>query len=172
MNYEQDDTLNEVDKNIELLNFSEDSEIKLQDIAYYVALGEVRLIELRNELQSEVDKYKDEYSSLVERINNFDFSNINNYKYACERYSKFLNNCEDINNHVRVSSLYNLYKKDLFELEILNNRKNELIDTFNIRVSEINEKYDFLVNKLYVYSMYGDLSITSLEPLNLNLVPF
>lgn len=170
MNYENDDILNEVDTNIELLVYNDYSEIKLQDIAYYITLGETRLNDLRNELQSELDRYKLEYDNIAGKISRFDYSNINNYKYTCERYIKFLNDDEDINTHVRIFDLYKIYKKDISELENLNKQKNDLVEIFNHKVSESQEKYDFLVNKLYVYSMYGDLSINRIEPLNVNLV--
>jgi len=169
MNIEEDTVLAHVDKSIEELSYNITSEVTEQDMAYYITLGETRLTEIRNDLQKELDECKDEIIKINNQIDSFNFENINNYKYACERYGKFITKNDDINNHPRIIDLYEKYKMDCDMLRKMEQNKIDNMLLFNSKVSKLLETYMYLVNKLYLYSMYGDISISEIKPLDVNL---
>lgn len=169
MNIEEDTVLAFVDKSIEELSYNITSEISEQNMAYYITLGETRLNEIRNELQKELDECKDDIIKINHQIDSFNFENINNYNYACERYSKFITKNDDINKHPRVIDLYEKYKMDCDMLKKMEQNKLDNIILFNSKVRETVEIYNYLVNKLYLYSLHGDVSISEIKPFDINL---
>lgn len=163
-----DDILNQVDNFLESNYLYNDNIIHQQDIEYNIYSGINRCIELRNQIQKEIDTYNNKILLITNKIINFDNKNINNYIFTIERYKKWnKDNIEDIiKNKLLNSDIYRLYMDDLGLKNNLETELKLLKDSFEISKIEYIKQFEYINNKFLLYNLtIGNNS--SLDDLNL-----